>query len=113
MIVGPKGELIDQIYLTQTLTAGDNTIAFSEPGEKFANIDGPYRISGLVVVGAGHSAMLFQLAPTVAYSGARFVGARTASVTPVPVNDPRMLGLLAVLVALAGWGKWRLRDRRR
>ena len=103
-IVGPNGELIDQIYLSRTLTAGDNTIAFSEPGEKFANIDGPYRISGLVVVGAGHSAILFQLPQTAAYSGLRFLGAHMTA-TPVPANGFWMLGLLAALMAvLAGWG---------
>jgi len=109
-VIGPNGELIDQVDLPETLTAGNNTIAFSEPGQKFANINGPYRISGLLVVGAGSSTTVIDFAPTQAFSGLQFVGASvgasaSTAVTPVPVNAPWMLALLAVLIAsLAGLG---------
>jgi hypothetical protein len=85
-IVDFNGKSVDQLHLTETLTAGDNTVAFSEPGEKFANTNGPYRISGLAVVGAGNSAVVFQLVPVAADSG--LAGAKATAATPVPVNAP-------------------------
>ena len=110
-IIGPNGEMIDQIHLSEMLTAGDNTITFSESGEKFAGTNGPYRISGLVVVGAGQSATVFALPATPAFSRFQFVGA--AQAIPVPVNAPWMLVLLAAsMIALAGWSVRRVRRSR-
>jgi hypothetical protein len=108
-IITVNGRLIDAISLRKTLVAGNNTVTFTEPGEKFAGIDGPYLISGLLVVGAGKTLSVFQLTPTAAYSGTSFVGApiQQASGTnkPVPVNSLWMLGALAsIIVILSGWG---------
>jgi hypothetical protein len=111
-IVDSNGMSIDQVHLSETLAAGENTISWSEPGEKFANTNGPYRVSGIIIVGMGNSATTFQLPATTAYSAAQFVGYQgtvATTATAVPTIRPSMLVLLAVLMAgLAGIGARRV-----
>ena len=102
-VVGPNGEPIDGVSLTKSLVVGNNTITFSLPGEKFAKVNGPYRIAGLLVVGQSDSASLLELGATGAYTASQFVGfvgpvVVQASV-PVPVDNPAILLLLASLIA--------------
>lgn len=73
-IVGPNGEPIDLISLTQNLVAGSNDITFTEPGEKFSNVDGPYRIVSVIVVGNNQAASVVELGQTKTYLKSAFAG---------------------------------------
>lgn len=106
-VVGPNGEAIESIALTRTLVAGDNQVSFTISGEKFASVNGPYRITGLLVVGGSASASLLEVGRTGPYSASQFVGyvgpLAAQESLPIPTTSPWGLVILALLLyAFAG-----------
>lgn len=101
-VVGPNGEAIESVALTKTLAAGDNQISFTIPGNKFALVNGPYRITGLLVVGGSASASLLEVGRTGSYAAAQFVGFVGPIVVqeslPIPTTSPWTLVTLALLL---------------
>ncbi|MDR0250702.1 MAG: hypothetical protein LBI35_05270 [Burkholderiales bacterium] len=71
-IVGPNAENIESVMFEQNMTAGRNMVNVTVPGSKFINVDGPYRVVSVLVVGQGNSAIVTSLGQTKDYTKDQF-----------------------------------------
>ena len=72
-ITDSRGQDIEVYGVSQFMTVGNNTITVNLNSEKLQNIDGPYRVESVLVIGGGNTAQLSVLGSSEAYSKWQFL----------------------------------------
>lgn len=72
-ITDSSGQDVEVYGVSQFMTVGNNTITVSLNSEKLQNIDGPYRVESVLVIGGGNTAQLSVLGSSEAYSKWQFL----------------------------------------